>query len=208
MSTEIAILLGGGRDDPATLNARTLQRVELAAAEFQRQQFSLIIASGGVSFAADPEIKTTEAALIRNALESRAVPEKSILMEESSTDTLGNLYFSRVEHIDRIGAQSITIITSDFHVPRCRWLAEKVFGPDYKIYVQGSDSKLGSADLERLQELERHIQEIYGRWLNPIADGALEEIREILNSHHPGHASSPDFTKQEFVELLYGKKTG
>ena len=208
MQTEIAIVLGGGRDSPETLNERSLQRVALAVSLFEKKAFPLIIASGGISFTADSDAKLTEATLLASALAARGIPEGSILKEESSTDTLGNLYFSRVEHIDRIGARSLTIVTSDFHIPRCQWITQKVFGPTYSVTFEGSYTEIAAAELQGLRDLERHIQKIYGRWLDPVSPGAHVEVGEILKTRHPGHGNSPDYSKQEFIELLYGKKAG
>src|SRR4051794_26821945 len=59
-------------------------------------------------------------------LERRGVDPQRILVEESSYDTIGNAYFSRVIHIVPRGFRRVLVITSQFHIPRTdavfRWV--------------------------------------------------------------------------------------
>jgi hypothetical protein len=59
----------------------------------------------------------------------RGVPRSRIAIEESSFDTIGNAYFSRVIHVIPRGLRHILIVTSAFHMPR----AEAVFRWVYRL---------------------------------------------------------------------------
>jgi hypothetical protein len=68
----------------------------------------------------------TEARAGADYLLRRGVPRFRIAIEESSFDTIGNAYFSRVIHVTPRGLRHILIITSAFHMPRTeavfRWI--------------------------------------------------------------------------------------
>jgi uncharacterized SAM-binding protein YcdF (DUF218 family) len=60
----------------------------------------------------------------------RGVDPRRIAIEESSYDTIGNAYFSRVIHAIPRGFRRILVITSAFHMPRTEAIFRWVYGLD------------------------------------------------------------------------------
>jgi hypothetical protein len=69
---------------------------------------------------------------------ARGADPRRILMEESSYDTIGNAYFSRVLHAIPRAFRRALIITSEFHMPR----TEAVFRWTWGLAVPGGDCAL------------------------------------------------------------------
>jgi len=133
------------------------------------------------------------------------IPDGEMHLEETSTDTLGNAYFSKEQILIPNFLRSVLVVTSAFHVERCKYLFQKVLGPNYKISFAECSDDISQEDADRLRRLESHIREVYAsRWLNAVADGDSKAISSVLFEHHPGHAPNPDFTKEQFVKALYG----
>lgn len=204
MRYDVAIVLGGGRDSNDTANARTVARLEKAMELFRSDLFTRMILSGGISFSAPPGFNRSEASLMQDYMLTQGIPGHVMLLEEESTDTLGNAYFSKEQWLTPNGWKSVLVITSAFHIQRCRYLFEKVLGADYAVDFAASSDNNSREELEQLDRLESHIRCIYARWLDKLADGDSDAIREVLFEHHPGHASTPDFTREQFKKLLYG----
>lgn len=61
---------------------------------------------------------------------ARGVDPRRILLEESSYDTLGNAYFSRVIHTIPRGFTRVLVITSEFHMQRVEAVFRWVYGLD------------------------------------------------------------------------------
>jgi uncharacterized SAM-binding protein YcdF (DUF218 family) len=202
---DTAIVLGGGRDSSETLNLRTVSRLRKAIELFRADLFRSIILSGGISFSAPTGTIRSEASLMRDWLLNEGIPDSVMHLEESSTDTLGNAYFSKEQLLIPNVWRSIVVVTSAFHVERCKYLFQKVLGSNYKISFAECSDDISQEDAERLGRLESHIREVYAScWLNGVADGDSKAISNVLFEHHPGHAPNPDFTKEEFVKALYG----
>jgi hypothetical protein len=72
----------------------------------------------------------TEARAGADHLVARGIDRSRILIEESSFDTIGNAYFSRVIHAMPRGFRRILVITSDFHMPRTEAVFRWVYGLD------------------------------------------------------------------------------
>jgi uncharacterized SAM-binding protein YcdF (DUF218 family) len=203
MPYDVAIVLGGGRDSNDTVNSRTVARLEKAVELFRSDVFARMILSGGISFSAPPGFNRSEASLMRDYMITQGIPDHVMLLEEVSTDTLGNAYFSKEQWLTTNGWKSVLVITSAFHVQRCRYLFGKVLGTDYAMDFAAAPDNNSREEAEQLDRLESHISGIYARWLDKLADGDSDAIRRVLFEHHPGHAPTPDFTREQLIELLY-----
>ncbi len=70
----------------------------------------------------------TEARAGARYLAAHGVDRERILMEESSYDTIGNAYFSRMIHAAPRGFARMLVITSAFHMPRTEAIFRWVYG--------------------------------------------------------------------------------
>ena len=203
MQYDTAIVLGGGRQSNDTLNLRTINRLRKAVELYQEGLFARMILSGGISFSAPAGTTRSESSLMQDWLLAEGLPRQMVHLEEKSTDTLGNAFFSKVELLRPNDWKSILVVTSTFHVNRCRYLFRKVLGTDYRVQFAGYTDNISEEECAGLDRLENHICNIYARWLDSIDDGDTDAISKVLFEHHPGHAENPDFTKEQFIQLLY-----
>jgi uncharacterized SAM-binding protein YcdF (DUF218 family) len=70
----------------------------------------------------------------------RGVDPRRILIEESSYDTIGNAFFSRVIHIEPRGLRRVLVITSAFHLERTAAVFRWVYSLDGNACVVEFDS--------------------------------------------------------------------
>lgn len=80
-------------------------------------------------------------------LVNKGIPKYHILTERYSSDTIGNVYFTKIIHIDVLSIEHITVITSLFHLERTRLLFEWIYSltgemtrTNYQLFYIGSDN--------------------------------------------------------------------
>jgi uncharacterized SAM-binding protein YcdF (DUF218 family) len=83
---------------------------------------------------------------------SKGMPQDKITSISGSQSTLEDLYLAK-KMLDKKGWARALIVTSDFHAPRTRFLAKKVFGEDAD--VQAVASSTGKFDLARRLFVEK-----------------------------------------------------
>src|SRR5580658_4023913 len=69
-----------------------------------------------------------EALAAAHYLRGRGVPERRILTETFSYDTIGNAFFTRLVHAEPRGLRKLHVVTSRFHMPRTEAIFRWVFG--------------------------------------------------------------------------------
>jgi len=122
-------------------------------------------------------------------LERRGVDPRRILIEESSYDTIGNAYFSRVIHIVPRAFRRVLVVTSAFHLARTeavfRWVyaldgpcctVEFESVPDIGIEPEALDARVAKerTSLESFQRISAGI-------------GALAELHRWLFTEHAAY---------------------
>lgn len=84
-----------------------------------------IVLSGGKL---EPETGQTEALGMWHFLVHLGVPSRCIGLETTAKNTYENILLG-AQMAHRLGHTHIALVTDDFHLPRCRWLYQRVF-PD------------------------------------------------------------------------------
>jgi vancomycin permeability regulator SanA len=98
------------------------RRVEGALRSARDARNAIFLVSGGVG-----EHPPSEAAVMSRLLQEAGVPEKNILLEEESTDTLQSVG-NCVRILQSLTSSGDVVVCSDvYHIPRCRWLF-KLYG--------------------------------------------------------------------------------
>jgi hypothetical protein len=128
MSYDAILIPGGGVRDSAILPPWVANRFDRALTIAGDPL--LIALSAGTPHRPPPldprGFPITEARAGAAYLLARGIDPARILLEESSYDTVGNAYFSRVIHAIPRDFRRILVITSDFHMPRTeaafRWV--------------------------------------------------------------------------------------
>lgn len=93
-------------------------RLDAALAYALEQTHVRLILSGGQGSGED----ISEAEAMRRYLTENGIAEERLIIEDQSTSTYENLAFS----LEKIDAEinGLTIITSDYHLARAKWLAD------------------------------------------------------------------------------------
>lgn len=124
-------------DDPARIDAdfvvvlgaqiqgdrpsRTLrERLDLAAEYLQAHPGAVAYVSGGQG----PDESLTEAEVMDRYLRQQGIDERQIVQEDQAGNTRENLLFSRtMAEKAGISTDKVLIITSEYHLPRARYIA-------------------------------------------------------------------------------------
>lgn len=124
---------------------------------------------------------------------ARGLDPKRILVEESSYDTLGNAYFSRVIHAIPRGFTKLLVITSAIHMPRVeaefRWVYSlEGPGPACSLAFESvPDAGIDGAALRVRVEKERASLALFEPLRGRIA--SLAALHDYLFAEHGAYAA-------------------
>src|SRR5262249_17207459 len=93
------VVLGGGIDLLGNLKGPSKCRIETAAELYQRKLAPKIITSSKWSMFLREEPRKTIAQAMKEGLIALGIPRNVIETEEISRDTLGNAYYTKVNHL-------------------------------------------------------------------------------------------------------------
>lgn len=152
-------------------------RVDKAISLYKRGIASKIIFSGRWWGGLKIRPENSEARLMAEYAKSQGIPAKDILLEEKSLTTLGNFYFTKTKILEPNRYRRIVIVTHRSHFPKARYLARKVLGRKYRIWLIEDDPKISSLVKEHntVNDFLRLFPEI-----KDVKDGDAKAIRRIL----------------------------
>jgi uncharacterized SAM-binding protein YcdF (DUF218 family) len=195
----IVVLGHSARADDPVMQGRVRRGVEL----YREGLGDCLIMSGRWSF----KIRRTpperpEAEVMRDFALTLGVPRDAFLLEDESTDTLSNAYFTKVRFLMPLGWRRIAVVTSEEHAGRALWLFEKVLGQGYAIDMRAA--RTAASDSERDEGIarnERLLRQIQGV-LEGIEDGDHDAIADLLFTRHPGYAGDEQAYREVEAALL------
>lgn len=118
-TNEYAIILGAKvNGDIPSLSLR--YRLDAALDYGNKYSQVKFVLSGGQG----PDENTTEAEAMRRFLVENGIDEERLILETESTSTYENIAFSKELLPEKI--TSVTVITSDYHIARTRFIARKL----------------------------------------------------------------------------------
>ncbi|MFD1928419.1 YdcF family protein [Sporosarcina siberiensis] len=118
-TNEYAIILGAKvNGDTPSLSLR--YRLDAALDYGNKYSHVLFILSGGQG----PDENTTEAEAMKRFLVANGIGEERLILETKSTSTYENILLSKELLPEKI--TSVTIITSDYHIARTKFIARKL----------------------------------------------------------------------------------
>jgi SanA protein len=131
-TTEVAIVPGasvlGGKPSPV-LSARADMAIEL----FESGKVSKILVTGD-----NGELTHDEVTPVRRYLTEAGIPAADIFLDHAGFDTYSSMYRA----ISVFHAQSATIVTQDFHLPRALYIARHLGLTAYGVAAEGEGSPL------------------------------------------------------------------
>lgn len=191
------VVLGRGIDPDGALPRLAKQRVERAAELFGWEVAPRIIFSGRCSLMTEGEPVCTEAAAMAEYAISLGLPERALLLEEDSRDTIGNAYFVLRRFLEPNDWMSIRVVTSDFHIQRTAWIFQKVLGLGYDVSFSPAPSELDHSSIAARAREESDISTFLMEWVGAIPDGDPVSLARLIWQEHPGYAPEPSVSRAD-----------
>lgn len=135
-------------------------------------KWSLVFEEGG----AKPEV--TESEIMKKFLLNEGIPDRDIIKEEKSKDTIGNAYFVKRGIIVPNSYKRILIACADFHLDRVKFIFNKVFGKGYDLEFLSTETIEGR-DRDLLKR-QNDIFESQKKFLWEMDDGDINFLRNRL----------------------------
>ena len=196
--SDVIIILGGGTDGTLKPAFYTKERLDAVISKYSKFIDIPIIASGGYTASSNKAPKYTEAEIIKTYLKKNGFSTKLIYLEKKSRDTIGNAYYSKQIVKRHPEWKNILLITTDKHVPRSRWLFNKVFGDKYVIHYHGVPSHHSSFTNPGRKKYEQFLIEWHKKISSHIKNGDDKSILKLLKTIHPAYAHTK---KSEQVKM-------
>lgn len=180
----VILVMGRGTDDRGNLSCLSESNAMKAVYLFTEDPTQYIIFSARYWAGLKTPPQRTEAAMMRDLAVAMNVDQKRILLEEKSLDSIGGVYYSE-KIIRRMGkVAKITLVATDYHMPRCRYSFVKMFKGRCALAYAPAQSRLPQADLEviSMAEKEKRLRDAKG--YGDIRDGdSAAFIRRIEKVH-------------------------
>lgn len=175
MGERCVVVLGGGHTpDGLGLTVRSQERVSRAARLFHEIQADHLICSGAHAIGLDAAPPRTEAALMADLAITHGVPEATILLEERSLDTIGNIAVVGAELLPVLEPGHVWLVTSDYHLRRVRHLVRRIWTRGARVSYEAAPAQLTIPARVRTALRERVLLRNTRRVLGEIADGDLD----------------------------------
>lgn len=120
--SEAVLILGNSLEEGRIPSKITSERLEKGLMLYQNGFCDTIIVSGGKG----PSDEIAVADAMQKWLIYKGVPEKNILVENQSANTLENILYAK-EIALKYDIEDIILVTSDFHIYRSMLIADKIF---------------------------------------------------------------------------------
>ncbi len=184
------VVLGGGITKDGKLPKHVKERLEKALRIFRKQKQAKILVCGRYSFLYPKNQlpKKTEARAMRDYLIILGMPKKNIYIENKSKDTIGNAYYAKKIYFIPRKERKASIITSEFHLARTKFIFQKIFGKGYQLKFVSLSSSLKSKEKAKVMERQKKL---------------LKKTKEILTEMKSG---DHNFLKGKLYKIKYYKE--
>ena len=190
------IVLSGGILGENELSPWTKSRVDKAL-ELKNFADYLIFTTGNSPYIPpilDPRgFPVTEAKAMSNYCLMNGGERERILLEERSTDTIGNAYFTRVLHTDIMQLANLGIVTSKFHMPRSKEVFKFMYNLEplqfqYDLdFLEVEDFGMDERAIKSRKEKEAKSLEIFLKSMRGIK--SLHEFHKWINTKHKSYSA-------------------
>jgi len=113
---------------------------------------------------------------------SKDVPEQAILLETQSKDTIGQAIFTKLGIAVPRNWDTLTIVSSDYHIPRVKKIFEFIYGSDFKLDFIFNETSPEIGKLQFLEEQKSLV--LFERTFSGIEPGDDEQILRRLYEQH------------------------
>jgi len=121
---------------------------------------------------------------MKNYASKRSVPQDDILLEESSKDSIGDIFFTKKNHLEPNKWNENIVVSSEWHLPRLNFICKKVLGENYYTKLVGSKDEITEQELRELKQRENFRFLADKLILLGIKPGDDESIGERLSAFY------------------------
>ena len=152
--TEVAVVLGASvaRGLPSPILAK---RADAAIALYHAGKVKKILVTGD-----NAELNYDEVTPVRRYLIQAGIPADDVFLDHAGFDTYSSMYRAR----DIFQAQSMTIVTQDFHMPRALYIARHLGMTAYGFMADGEGGLTGNY----LREMPACVKALWDLWSNRL----------------------------------------
>lgn len=181
------VVLGGGIDKKGHLPQHVKERLKRAAEIFKKTKKAKILLCGKYSFLypKDSLPPRTEAEAMRDYLLKLGIPEKVIFLEKKSKDSISNAYYAKKLYFLPRQEKQAKVITSEYHLPRTKYIFQKIFGNSYKFQYIPTSSSLPKKEAKKVKKRQKEL---------------LNKTKGILGKMRDG---DHNFLKGKFYKIKY-----
>lgn len=130
----VLLVLANLMDADGNLNAETAARVDLAQKLFaEGADYVFFI---GWPYRPDSDLAIADAM----AAHRPSLPQDRVLVNRQSRDSVGDAILSRRDLEARFPDFDLTVVSSDYHLPRLRHIFARVYGPERDIRFAGAEA--------------------------------------------------------------------
>ena len=185
--SDVIIVLGRGIEDDGSLPPDPKARVRKAAELYKDGVAPFVIMSGAWTYHFDINPTGSESKAMKEYAMELGIPEQAIIEESKSMDTIGNVYFTKKDIVEQKGFKDIVVVASEDHMPRVKYLFEKIYGKAYNLKFAISERVIDDASYEREMAHESNSMAITHQWLDPLKPGDDAAVWKLMITKHPAY---------------------
>lgn len=186
--TNAIIVLGRGINDDGVLPPDPLSRVRKAVELYNAGHAPYIVMSGAWTYHFDLNPRIPESTAMKQYAISLGVPEEAIIEESQSMDTIGNVYLTKRNISQPRNWRKLTIIASDEHMPRVKYLFGKIYGPSYCLNFVISERVIDDESYAKELKHEESSMKVTLQWLDSLESGDDKAVWDLILERHPAYA--------------------
>lgn len=185
--SDVIIVLGRGIEDDGSLPPDPKARVRKAVELYADNVAPVIVMSGAWTYHFDINPTRSESKAMKEYAVELGVPEQAIIEESKSMDTIGNVYFTKKDIVEKKGFKNIVVVASEDHMPRVEYLFEKIYGEAYTLKFVISERVIDDASYEKELAHESNSMAITHRWLDSLSSGDDASVWKLMTTKHPAY---------------------
>ena len=186
-SKQAIIVLGYSLNQDCSMSPILMSRLDKARTLYQAG--TSIILSGGMPpkvIAKDRCTSKTEAEVMKAYMISTGVAEEDIYIENLSTSTLTNAYYSRVLHLDPMGIKKVLIVSNHFHEKLIRYCFDFILGKtiQFELVLASNEGCNENEIIFWDKIINQMVSSCYPLLFKGVKPGNLQDIHPIINAKY------------------------
>lgn len=182
MINDATIVLSHSFDLGGKLSRQAQDRVNRSAEIYHEGGSKTLLMSGRKGFGEAFCYDEFHADKMKEHAVSLGVPEERIFLERESLETVGQAVFTKLLFKRSPELRRISVVSSDYHIPRVRHIFEHVYGPAFALSFDGVPS--GLAQDGDTAGRERRSLDMFNSAFGKITPGDDRRMIETLFTEH------------------------